>query len=372
MNWVNPIISFSAYLGLFMALVIGLQKTNSARKNRYFALIIGLLSLQILKNVATDTLGFALHPAIYLALQGTCLFIGPTVYMYVRSMLPREPETALKAWPHFRLGIVYVIVITVVVLVFQNHESITDTITPLIAITLGYTVMFGQIFHVLWYFHRCLNRLNWYQVETQDHKLTSRLQWMKVSIWVMAAVIVLLIIPFLFVTAMGELTVLEYLKQAFLLAISFAINYSAIQSFNKPDVVLTVLAPSVSLPTEKASQWQQMTQDLNRLMDEQKPYLNGELKLDEMAALLTSSAADLSQFLNQQYGKNYKEFMNDFRVNEAKKLLSEVQETQDSIYGIALESGFNSKATFNRVFKQKTGLSPSEYRKQAITDRSTS
>ena len=318
-------------------------------------------------DAATATFGFTLHPAIFLAMQGTCLFIGPSVYWYVRSMLPQAPGHSPKIWTHYLLGALYLITITTLVLTLENRPAITDSITPMVAVSVAYTAMFGQIFHVLWYFHRCINRINWHQSEVTDERESQRLRWMKVNIWVMAGIIVLLIVPFLFITAKGEMPLLEYLDKAFLLAIALAINYAAIQSINKPEMVLTMPLPQTSPPIIPANNWQGLNDDLTRLMEEKKPFLDGSMKLSQLATQLGVSDAELSRFLNQRHGKNYKEFINTYRVNEAKILLSQAEEGFDSIYGIALDSGFNSKATFNRVFKQMTGLSPSEYKRQNAT-----
>ncbi len=60
-------------------------------------------------------------------------------------------------------------------------------------------------------------------------------------------------------------------------------------------------------------------------------------------------------------GKTFSEFLNEYRVNEVKEKLKTEDRSLQTILAIALDSGFNSKASFNRVFKKHTGLTPSEY-----------
>ena len=97
------------------------------------------------------------------------------------------------------------------------------------------------------------------------------------------------------------------------------------------------------------------------LMENEKLYLNPDLNLAELAKEANMSRAQLSQIINSGFNKNFNDFVNGFRVNAFKEKLNEGQHKQLSLLGIAYDCGFNSKATFNRVFKKLTHSSPSEY-----------
>ncbi|WP_185289696.1 AraC family transcriptional regulator [Chryseobacterium lactis] len=101
---------------------------------------------------------------------------------------------------------------------------------------------------------------------------------------------------------------------------------------------------------------------LENLMDSQKPYLDSELNLIRLAEMLSISTHHLSYVINTGFGKNFFQYVNEFRVDHAKKLLKE-SNSKLSILGIAYESGFNSKTSFNTTFKKLTGQTPSEFRK---------
>lgn len=68
--------------------------------------------------------------------------------------------------------------------------------------------------------------------------------------------------------------------------------------------------------------------------------------------------------VNTYLGQNFYNFINKYRIEEVKKKLSEDNSKENNILTIALETGFNSKSTFNTVFKKIEGVTPSEYRKQ--------
>ncbi len=100
---------------------------------------------------------------------------------------------------------------------------------------------------------------------------------------------------------------------------------------------------------------------LEELMVEDKVYRQLELKLDEMAAMLYITPHQLSEFLNDCLGVNFTTYVNRFRIEEARQLL--IQQPERSTLSICFEVGFGSKQSFNTVFKQHTGMTPSDFRK---------
>ena len=106
-------------------------------------------------------------------------------------------------------------------------------------------------------------------------------------------------------------------------------------------------------------------QRILQMMRLEKPFLNPDLRLAEMAAKLDLSNAHLSEILHYGFKENFHNFINFYRVVEAQKLMEEENQKDSKIIAIAFEAGFKSKTTFNRVFKNYTGQTPSEYRKMS-------
>lgn len=99
-------------------------------------------------------------------------------------------------------------------------------------------------------------------------------------------------------------------------------------------------------------------------MKQEKPYLDSELTIGALASALSIPDRELSQVINEKINKHFCDFVNQYRVEEAKKLLEKsLSRRKMSILGIAFDVGFNSKSSFNTVFKRNTGLTPSQYRK---------
>lgn len=101
-------------------------------------------------------------------------------------------------------------------------------------------------------------------------------------------------------------------------------------------------------------------------MEQEKPYLAPALTLDKLAAQLKMQPRILSHLINRHFDCNFFEFINSYRVEESKRMLADPASSEKNMLDIMYDVGFNSKATFNTLFKKKVGMTPSEYRKQAI------
>jgi AraC-like DNA-binding protein len=107
-----------------------------------------------------------------------------------------------------------------------------------------------------------------------------------------------------------------------------------------------------------------LANQLNKHMEQEKPFLNEDLNLTLLAEQSQISPPHLSQVINQYFQKNFYDFINQYRVEEAKKRLLSADYRHLSILGIAFDCGFKSKSSFNRYFKKYTGTAPSEFKKK--------
>jgi AraC-like DNA-binding protein len=101
--------------------------------------------------------------------------------------------------------------------------------------------------------------------------------------------------------------------------------------------------------------------NLLNFMNEKKPHLDPELTIATLAREMDTTVDYLSQILNGRLNKNFFDFVNFYRVEEFKKLCKGQNNKNITIMGLAWDAGFNSKATFNRVFKKTTGRTPGEF-----------
>ena len=96
-------------------------------------------------------------------------------------------------------------------------------------------------------------------------------------------------------------------------------------------------------------------------METEKPYLRSDLKYYELAAKLGISVRQLSEVLNNEVGRSFNDFVNDYRVQEVQRCLHNKKTRSHNVLAVAFDAGFSSKASFNRIFKKHTGMTPSQF-----------
>lgn len=111
---------------------------------------------------------------------------------------------------------------------------------------------------------------------------------------------------------------------------------------------------------------------LTLLFKQDQLFLRPNLTLNELAEEVGVPPYQLSNYLNQGEGKSFFDFVNTYRLDHLKKLLISPDHSQFTILALGLESGFNSKASINRVFKQQTGTTPSQYRRAQLLKKVSS
>jgi ligand-binding sensor domain-containing protein/AraC-like DNA-binding protein len=109
---------------------------------------------------------------------------------------------------------------------------------------------------------------------------------------------------------------------------------------------------------------EQVLPRLTRLMEEEKLYLNPDLTLKKLSERLHVHYNHLSQIINEHLGKSFNDYINAFRIEEAKQKLADPKEARKTVLEIAYDTGFYSKSVFNTAFKKFTGKTPSQFRKE--------
>jgi AraC-like DNA-binding protein len=121
------------------------------------------------------------------------------------------------------------------------------------------------------------------------------------------------------------------------------------------------------VPKDKIKDFQ--IQQVADYMDKEKPYLMPALTLDKLAAQLKMQPRILSHLINRHFACNFFEFINSYRVEESKRMLADPLCAEKNMLDLMYDVGFNSKASFNTLFKKKVGMTPSEFRKQAAAQQ---
>jgi len=108
----------------------------------------------------------------------------------------------------------------------------------------------------------------------------------------------------------------------------------------------------------------ELLNNLTEIMNAEKPFIEFDLNINELAKKLGTTYHKLSQTINESFNKNFYNYINSLRIEESKKLLKQPDNQKYTIISIAYECGFSSKSSFYAAFKQNTGITPKEYLNQ--------
>jgi AraC-like DNA-binding protein len=296
--------------------------------------------------------------------------LGPLCYLYVREMTQIKFKFQLKHLVHLLPIIIYLIYLLpfklqpVSTQLAQFHRWQSDRhVAPLMMVYFSKAVVIAYLLAT----YRMLTEHQRIVPQLLSNIEDNNLQWIKVFI------IVLILLALLWILnneglLMGRLY-FDLCQVAFTYWLGYyVINQKAIYANVTDTVSLHTLIEGPKIryrnPTMTEAARKGLADRISKYLIDEKPYLNKELTLTILADLLRLPPVQLSQVLNEGFGENFYAFINRYRVEESKRLLIDPAFTRYNILGIAYESGFNSKSTFNKTFRDVTGLSPSDYQKK--------
>lgn len=206
------------------------------------------------------------------------------------------------------------------------------------------------------------------------------LNWLK-YISVSFLIIWIVYIIFTCIAFFTDFNLIEYGKMIINMAMVFFIFITGYYGLKQPGIYISHsqiinknAKQEIVILTEKKpdSANQNLDEKYDSLIDflkKEKPYLDNELTLSSLADKIGIQPYLLSEILNKRLRRTFYDFIHYYRVEEAKKRLVSKENSQFTILAIAYDCGFNSKSTFNRIFKNLTGQTPSEYIEQAERDK---
>ena len=122
---------------------------------------------------------------------------------------------------------------------------------------------------------------------------------------------------------------------------------------------------------EKSASFQENVQvisrEIRRVFEEEKKFKNPDFTLKKLASETDVNVKDLSAYFNEELSTSFNDYLNRHRIDEFKKLLLADGSSTYSLVGLAQESGFKSKATFYRVFKEMEGMTPANFKKEQVS-----
>lgn len=302
--------------------------------------------------------------------------IAPLIYLYVKSITKSNFKFEEAHWVHFIIPITLIIyrmsIFTYDALQPGFHETqngnlkvlVDEAIVNPILNVFDFAVMLLYLAFTIQLFINYRQKIKHYF--SNIFKL--ELNWIRNF---------LLVFTFLFLygsiqTVVGVfITDLDYKERWWLnLAMAICTIYVGLKGYFTDTTKLNKLNFSFSpkrifIPENNSATKKEISDTslkaISLLMEKEKPFLNPDLNLSELASQANLTRGQLSEIINSGFQMNFNDFVNSYRVNTFKRMLKEGKHEQLSLLGVAYECGFNSKATFNRVFKKLTSFSPTQY-----------
>lgn len=397
---INTITIFS-YIGLSQALFSAfLFSTKAKKKPHDRILIMWLLTIAVrFFLIATEQIHGQFFDAEF-SIGLVPLTFGPFLFLYTQYLSNPSKRFSPYAFLHFAP---FLILVSIYFIVFKDRfyiQAFTLSISISTFFMITSIIYTGLVF---WWLQRFRKRIH-KDVFSYDNT-SNRLFWLN-YISVIYAVTYLIYFITRFYSAFTDANTkdLEIIPSIGLMILTYSISYFSIKQPNlfkhdteinddhetpKPKKENTIIEPIVSEKTNAISlretgqknettsssemgeknedvsvEKQQQIEQITRYMKEQKPYLNPELTLLDLSQNLNIPKHQITLLLNNCLGKNFFEFVNEFRIEETKKRMLDSQYDHLTLVAIAYECGFNSKSTFNTFFKNATGKTPTEWRKE--------
>lgn len=314
-------------------------------------------------------------------LYNIAIVLGPLIFLYVRSITTSNFTFKKKDWWHFFLAFFFAFYRIVIFIYDAQQPGFNNTQNGFLKINLDEAIIqpvmsFIEFPFLLLYLAFTLQLFYNYRKKIMHY--FSNTYKLELN-WILSFLILFALL-FLYDTIQSIVGVfvtdLSFKQRWWLNLLTAIITlYIGIKGYFTDTTKLNKLNFSFSpsrdaIPEKKDSSTKKTISEkdikvLKALMENDKVYLNPELNLSDLAEQANMSRAKVSEVINSGFNKNFNDFVNMYRINAFKNMIKENKHKQLSLLGIAQECGFNSKATFNRVFKKLTNHSPSEYLKSS-------
>lgn len=375
---IGNILFAGGVVGLLITIFLFNRKDNLV-PNIILAITFGAYSIDIIYAFFITQKLYLSYPA-FIGLNGMLPFIySPAIYLYAKVVSSNKKNFEPNSILHFVPAVIILIASVIGFFIFSNEEKlallnldvpkgvfiiIMRTIIPFYGIT--YIVL--SLVEIKKYHHRL--KENYSEIESL------KLNWLIYLIFAMSLVWVLEFIQIILIDVVGKPENIFY--KYIYLAISFIMFLIVYKSLKQPQIFSEVSFNEEEDTSELKNDYENISYNKSGLTEEkideiassliiimqnEKPFLKSNLSLSDLALLNGVSAHNLSEVINTKLKKTFYDFINHYRVEEVKKMLNDVKYENYSILSIGFEAGFNSKTSFNTIFKKFTGTTPSEFKR---------
>ncbi|WP_299465602.1 AraC family transcriptional regulator [uncultured Microscilla sp.] len=387
MNIYQTIYIVGVIQGLYLVAMLLFHNRGNQVANRWLAGFVGSFTLTALAGWVFESGVYERYPWMFTSLTGVLFLMGPMLYFYTCTLIGQQAFKP-RGWLHFLPFVLYTTYIVYINFLFSDAEIVANlkywnkehTDEPFVG-TIPWMLIF-KTFHVLIYTGVVLAMLRKFTQKLKNNLAALdkiNLEWLKILLYVYSGW-VLFVLGIMFLVHVGGYYQLfnhsDSVATVGLIVIIFLIGFMGMR---QPEIISgelineqsKKLKTSDKLQNSKskyqktalsAIQTKTLYEKLQRQVETEKLYLDSDITLGKLAEKVGLPPHQLSQVINEQSHSNFYDFINNYRVQEAQRLLQDKNNEQYTILYIAYQAGFKNKNSFNRAFKKMTQLTPSTYR----------
>lgn len=350
-------------LGIFVVLLINNKGARRSRANIFLSVLLMAFTFSMFHIRYAGNVMNHFSVRVFNAGDPTFLLIAPLLFFYIEELTGRRIKLSLKSVLHF-VPFLFIIACSISFNEIATDNPFSQFLSnhPKLPIIIFWVIVVIQFSCYQFFIQR-----KWQAYQQLMQQEVSNTENINIS-WVKFFMTVFLVINIFFLVGLFVVIHFDYVMTlwkatgiVFSLSV-FALGYKGIL---QREIFYTDEIKPAEIPVinNQIKPDQQLIEKLVSYMIEKKPHLDSELTLSSLAKDISMSRSQLSQLINDGLGENFYDFVNKYRVEEVKRLMTDPQVKNFNLLGIALEAGFKSKSTFNLIFKRFTGLTPTEYRK---------
>lgn len=366
-NIFNLLIISGVFHGFIFSVIVLSKK--KIKNNFFLALTVLLLSLSNLQYFAIDINLASIYPFLNYFFIPWQWLILPMFYLYVEKTIDREMRSSLQ-----RILLFSPFIIVLIVHVFQIFYKFFIDSSYIIPSHFKrgiyiYIELFSFIFNIVVILLTYKTILIYEKEQNNSKELKPETRWLKELIYVGFIICLLWFVALLLVIFFNLNK--SYIFYPMWIGISALVYWMGYIGLGKAQL----LEERVLLREQRKTEFVKMSKEknteaqleilnfINSEVQTQKLFLNPELNIKSLAQELNLKPNAISESINKDTRYNFTDYINSFRVSEVKKMLENPDYSNYTIVAIGLEAGFNSKASFYRVFKKFEGVTPSEFLK---------
>ncbi|MEJ0033369.1 MAG: helix-turn-helix domain-containing protein [Bacteroidota bacterium] len=356
---------------LFLIALISIKGSRNSFASRLIILLLIILGMTNIGYLVTSSeLSQKVPELILLAFGGMWIF-GPVFYLYSRAIVDQDFKWKHIYWLHF-IPYLYQVGLNIYLLYSLDHEFFLVFMNHfkkgLLGILLREKISIAiQIVQMSVYLVMTLLWIRKFKLKIGSAQfivsMTERVKWLNslaFSFWMFLVPVIFLYFMVVFRGFHDPLTNYSYTLVTSLIIFMLAYKLALSPELLSPDFAQKYRA----YMQFEGDEGVQYVEKIRNLMTTKRLFTNPDLSLAILAEELKLPTHQLSKLINEKFGKSFTDLVNEYRVEEFIAKMNDPKYQNFSLYGIALDVGFNSKSTFNTAFKKITGKTPSEFREK--------